>query len=120
MFTQIENKNGLISYDNALIEQAINDSLSSFKGHFRMLKKEYFMQEDGIVISISLQLKFGTSINDFSNHVFNYISNLIENSFELPLSHISLNILGIYSKKLLKRKIEIEYDSKSGITYNDN
>lgn len=120
MFTQIENNNGIISFDNALIEQAIIDSLASFKGHFKLLKKEYSMQEDGIIISINVLLKFGTSINDFSNHFINHLSNLIENSFELPLSHINLTILGIYSKKLLKRKIEIEYNPKSGITYNDN
>lgn len=119
MLTQIENKNGIISYDNALIDQTILDALSDFKGRYKLLKKDCFMQEDGLVITINVNLKFGTSINDFSKHVFDYISNLIVNSFELPLSHIYLNILGIYSKKLSKRKIEIEYNDNSEITYNE-
>lgn len=118
MLTQIENKNGIISYDNALLDQAILESLADYKGRYKLLKKECVMKEDGLSISINVHLKFGTSINDFSNHVFTYISNLIENSFELTLSCITLNILGIYSKKLSKRNIKIEFNNKSEISYN--
>ncbi len=118
MLTQIENNNGIISYDNALIDQAIMESLSDYKGRFKLLKKECIMQEDGLAISINVHLKFGTSINDFSEHVFTYISNLIENSFELTLANIKLNILGVYSKKLSKRNITIEFNNQSEIKYN--
>ena len=118
MLTQIENNKGIISFDNAIIDQIISEALSKYRGCFRFVKKNFEMHEEGVNITISLLLKFGTSISEFSNHVLTHIANVIENSLELPVNSIKLNINGVYSKKLSKRDIEIEYNNRSEITNN--
>ncbi len=118
MLTQIENEKGIISYDNALINQMILDSLNEYKGKYKLIKKDFMMKEQGVEIVISLHLKFGISIQSFCEHCFSFIAQKIENSLELPLYNIKICILGIYSKKLSKRNIVIEYNNKSEISYN--
>ena len=118
MLTQIENKNGIISYDNALMEQIISDSLSPFKGQYKLREKTYEMTEEGVVVCVEVFLKFGTSISEFSNTVLEYIAGKVENNLELPVKSIKLIISGIYSKKIAKKDIVIEYNNKSEIISN--
>ena len=118
MLTQIENKNGIISYDSSLVEQLINDALAPFKGDYKLIKKEYAMETEGVSLFLELQLKFGTSIATFSSYVLNNIGRRIEENFELPVKKVSMHISGIYSKKLMKRDIRFEYNNKSEITDN--
>lgn len=120
MLTQIDNKNGIISYDDSLIEQIINEALKPFKGSYKMVRTSFGMKSNGMSVSLDLRLKFGTSINEFSSSVLSSIANRIENNLELPVYKISLFISGVYSKKVARRNILIEYDNKSEIKYYGN
>lgn len=116
MLTQIENTKGIISFDTSLMDQLIMESLSSFKGEYKLIKKSSEMKSLGVFVSINVHLKFGTSIAKFTNEVFSSISSGITNNFELPLDTIQIVISGMYSKKVAKRNLVIEYNSKSEIT----
>ena len=118
MLTKIENTKGIISYDTALIDQLILEALNEFKGDYKLLKKSSEMKENGVFINITVNLKFGTSISRFTNQLFSTISNKITENFELPIDTIQIVINGVYSKKLVKRNLVIEYNSKSEITSN--
>ena len=118
MLTKIENTKGSISYDTSLVDQLITETLNQFKGNFKLLKKSSQMNKNGVFISITVNLKFGTSISNFTNQVFETISNRITENFELPIDTIQIVINGVYSKKLVKRNLVIEYNSKSEITSN--
>lgn len=118
MLTKIENTKGIISYDTSLVDQLITEALSKFKGDYKLLKKSSEMNERGVFVSITVNLKFGTSISKFTNQIFSTISNKVTEYFELPIDRIQININGVYSKKLVKRNLVIEYNSESEITSN--
>lgn len=118
MITSIENNMGIISFDNALLDQIVADALSGHRGDFKLLGKSCTMESEGVELVINIALRFGTSINLFSNSVLNYIANKIEDNLELPIKSIKLRIVAMYSKKSVGRDIEIEYNPKLGIQYN--
>lgn len=118
MLTQIENRHGIISYDTSLMEQIISEALAPYKDSFKLIRKEAEMSMDGVRVRLNLQLKFGISIKEFSGYVLRSIGQRIENNLELPVKSIKLVISGIYSKKLIKRNIVLEYDNNAEISDN--
>lgn len=117
MLTRIDNNKGIISYDDSLIEQIINESLSEYKNSYKMVRKSFGMESDGMYISLNLRLKIGISIKEFSNHVLSFIGSKVENNLELPVYKIRILISGMYSRRVARRNILIEYDNKSEIKY---
>jgi len=115
MITSIENQLGIISYDTSLMDQILNEALSNQKGNYKLLKKDYFMEEEGLVVAIDVALKFGTSINNFSNEVITKIAERVDKNLDLTCKSIRLHINAVYSKKVARRDILIEYDGKSGV-----
>lgn len=120
MLTQIDNNKGIISYDDSLIEQIITEALRPFRGSFKMVRTTFSMKPNGMYVSLEVKLKFGTSINEFSTNILSSIAIRVENNLELPVYKIRLLISGVYSKKVARRNILIEYDNKSEIKYYGN
>jgi uncharacterized alkaline shock family protein YloU len=116
MLTQIENNKGIISYDNALVDQVIAEVISAYQGSVKLVKKSYEMTQFGVDMDLECHLRFGTSISAFAEYVLRELYDTIDGRLELPVNRISLLISGIYSKKTAPRRIRFEINNKSEIT----
>ena len=62
---------------------------------------------EDVEIVVCMILKFGTSIKNTTDTIGRSIKNIIETSFDIPVSKIKFVITGIESKIIVRKEIEV-------------
>lgn len=77
---------------------------SGIKFHFNKRKR---CSTEDVEIVVYMILKFGTSIKNTTDTIGRSIKNIIETSFDIPVSKIKFVITGIESKIIVRKEIEV-------------
>ena len=130
MLHQETNEYGVITVDNAFLNQLIKESLKPYEGkvwkanykggsHDFMIKlgnydslSEMDLKETeaGVYIRIYLLVKFGVSMGTVAKALIDNISDSLENDFDLKIDNIEIVITGIIMKKgIAKRNVVYKY-----------
>ena len=130
MLHQRTNEYGVITVDNAFLNQLIKESLKPYEG--RVWKANYkgrsqdFMiklgnmdalseltvkqTDKGIFIRVPLLIRFGLSMGDLAHAVIHNISDALVNDLELEIDDIEVCITGmIMQKGIAKRNVTYRY-----------
>ncbi len=132
MLTQIENEYGVITLNELLVEQIVDDALLPFRGrvwcaHYRgpasalvlrvsgieaLKHREIRQTEKGIYIKVYLIFRFGVPMRSTCSRILDYIGDQIENCLELSVDNIELQITGTLSRKVARRSISFDYNTR--------
>ena len=131
MLTRINNKQGLITYDKAVVEQIISEAFKPYKGsvwianykgpqndimlalgnYDALAEKEIHLGEHGVSVKVYLIIKIGSSISGICSDCALKIGNDIKNVLQLPLDNVELIVSAVVAKKASKRDIRFDYNS---------
>ena len=136
MLTRVNNEKGIISYDEALIDQIVQEALRPYKGqvwlaHYKgsssdltillgsyesLAEKLVKMTERGVFVRLYLLIKIGTSISEASRSICFFVADAIRNQLQLPLDNVEIVVSGMVSKNAVKRDIRFDYRSLAAET----
>jgi len=124
MFYQKKNQYGVISIDDSLVKQIIENSVREFNGKVLLSNKKgqifdnvkifgvndtniYFDYEDNekdFLINVYIIVKFGQSLSYVSNLIISNIYNVIYSDLGLNVDNINVIIKGIQTNKVLSKR----------------
>ncbi len=131
MLTRVTNEKGVISFDEAVIDQIVQEAMRPYKGrawlaHYKgassdwmillgnyesMAEKQVLMTERGIFVRLYLLIKIGTSISEVSKSLCRFIADVITYQLQLRLDNVEVVVTGMVSKNAVKRDIRYDYRS---------
>ena len=131
MLTRVTNEKGVISFDEAVIDQIVQEAMRPYKGsawlaHYKgassdwmillgnyesMAEKQVQMTERGVFVRLYLLIKIGTSISEVSKSLCTFIANVITEQLQLKLDNVEVVVTGMVSKNAVKRDIRYDYRS---------
>ena len=111
MLTKHTNEYGVITYDEGLVYQLLAEAIKPWEGKVRYSgDKELRFDEEGLYLYAPLSIKIGCSISEICSGIMNYVADGIENSLQLPISDIVLEVVQMTtSRKSVKRDIKVSY-----------
>ena len=131
MLTRINNEKGIISFDETLIDQTVQEALRPFRGsvwlanykgpssdwmillgnYESMAEKRVSMSDKGVFVRLYLLIRIGTSISEVANSLCSFIADVITGQLQLPLDNVEVVVTGMVSKNAVKRDIRFDYRS---------
>ena len=131
MLTRVTNEKGIISFDETLIDQTVQEALRPFRGQVwlaryrgsgsdwmillgnyeSMAEKKVRYTDKGLYVRLYLLIKIGTSISEVARSLCYFIADMIENQLQLPLDNVEIVVTGMVSKNAVKRDIRFDYRS---------
>ena len=135
MLTRVSNEKGIISYDEALIDQIVQEALRPYKGsvwlarykgpssdwmillgnYESMAEKKVQMTDRGVFVRLYLLIKIGTSISEVSKSICSFIAQVSTGQLQLPLDNVEVVVTGMVSKNAVKRDIRYDYRSLTAL-----
>ncbi len=133
MIYQEKNEFGVITVDDAFLNQLIKESLHPFEGKVwlanykgrssnfavklgnidSLAEKTVKTTEEGLYIKLFLLVKFGVSIREVCSSIFQSLSAAIEEDLELTVDDFVIEITGVWAKNGIgKRNMIISYKNK--------
>ncbi len=134
MLHQETNEYGVITVDNAFLNQLIKDSLKPFEGrvwkaNYKGKSQDFLIKlgnydalseqvvketEKGIYIRIYLLIKFGLSMGTMSKSIIDNIADTLTNDLGLNIDDIEVVITGmIMTKGIAKRNVVYKYSNNA-------
>jgi len=126
MLSKIDNKQGSIIIENAVMGRIVVQASKKFKGRLWLVNPKGKIirprntgnedlknieindsEDDGIDIKAYIVVSFGTSISAISKEFINEIRNQNAKITGLPINQITIVLTGVKSKRISKREIEI-------------
>jgi uncharacterized alkaline shock family protein YloU len=125
MLSKIDNKQGSIIIENAVMGRVVVQASKKFKGRLWLANQkgkitrprntgyedlrniEIADSADGIDIKVYTVISFGTSISAISKDFINEIRDQNAKITGLPINQITIVLTGVRSKRISKREIEI-------------
>ncbi len=133
MIYQEKNEFGVITVDDAFLNQLIKESLKAYEGKAwlanykgkssnfaiklgnidSLAEKKVKTTEQGLYIKLYLMVKFGVSIKEVCGHIFDTLSAAIEEDLELTVDDFVVEITGVWAKNGIgKRSMIVSYKNK--------
>ncbi len=111
MLTKHTNEYGVITLDEGLMLQIFAEAIKPWEGKVKYAgDREFRLEEGGLFAYAPLSIKIGCSISEICGGMIEYIAGAVQNSLELPLSDIVLEVVQMTtSKKTVKRDIKVSY-----------
>ena len=111
MLVSKKNDQGVITIDDGLFFQLLNEALRPWEGKARYVgEKELRYGEDGLFMSAALSIRIGNSISEICNHIIDFTSRAIEEDLELEVEDIVINVIQMTTARTaVKRDIRFSY-----------
>lgn len=109
---QRETEYGKITISNELLKEVIDDACQKVGKDIvwpanKLNLNGSYDDDERIVLSFSVIIKFGVSINETCKQVSDYIAERIKNRSGNFPSKITINVVGVKSKNVVKRLMEV-------------
>ena len=132
MLYKEKNEYGIISLDEILIEQIINDALAPYKGsvylaYYRGTVSDIFIRmgnfkameekivrltEDGLYVKLFLMVKLGTPLRSTLEDIVQSVARRIKEELEIEVDNVVAVVTAMYSKQASKRNIVVKYNAE--------
>lgn len=106
MIYKIQTDKGIISFSKALLNELLSEALKPWTsaGKLKLLpeakgSKMLNMDENGLLITMHVQLAIGESISGFANKTIGFIADELIDSLEIPINDIVIYIDGVFTQK---------------------
>ena len=111
MLTKETNEYGVITLNESLIQEIFAEAIRPCETKAKYMgDKEIRFGEDGLFAYAGLSIKLGNSISDICGGIIEFVVDAVENSLELPIEDIVLEVLQMTTTKTaVKRNIRISY-----------
>ncbi len=111
MLVSKKNDKGVITIDDGLFFQLLNEAMRPFEGKARYVgEKELRFGEDGLFVSASVSIRIGNSISEICNSIIDMAARVIEEDLELEIEDIVINVVQMTTARTsVKRDIRFSY-----------
>ncbi len=120
MLTNIKNEYGIITYNEALVNQILAKAIEPWSEKARYIgDRQIRFGDDGLFIYAGISIRLGYSMNDIACSMINYIADCVENMLDLPLEDVVIEIIQMTTaRSVVPRNIRFslreEYDEEQG------
>ena len=94
MLTNIKNKYGIITYNEALLNQILSRAIEAWDEKARYIgEREIRFGKDGLFVYAGISIRLGFSMNEIAGSIIAFIADSVEKMLDLPVEDIVIEVI---------------------------
>ena len=107
MLTNIKNEYGIITYNEALVNQILSQAIKPWEEKAKYAgEREIRFSDDGLFIYAGISIRLGYSMKDVAGSIIEYTADAVEKMLQLPVEDIVIEIIQMTTARSVVKRNE--------------